>query len=228
MISKKRGKFSTKFTIFLSLFIALILSVSAVYLYTKMETLDKSQSEKSRIETLLVREYAYIAGSKDAKVTVVEFFDPACAACVAKASVVDRLPALYDSQVRVVYRSLALHNGSDLILSMLEAAKEQGKFKEALAAFNAYYRNWFVNNKVDVFVAWGVLEKSDTDIEKAKIFLDDNQAKIDDILRQNMEDAAALGVNATPTFFVNGVKVEQNKLTAAIENEIIKNYESKE
>ncbi|MDR0666790.1 MAG: thioredoxin domain-containing protein [Campylobacteraceae bacterium] len=221
MASKKKGEFSLKFVISLPLIAALILFAVGAYFYN----LNKSQNEKSQAETLLVPEYAYIAGNKDAKVTVVEFFDPACPACAAKAPSVARIPELYNYQVRVVYRSLALHNGSDLVLSLLEAAKEQGKFKEALAAFSAYYTNWFVNNKTDAFTAWGVLEKSGVDLEKAKIFLDNNQAKIDDMLRQNMEDAAALEVDSTPTFFVNGIKIKQNELIAAIESELIKSYE---
>ncbi|MDR2790669.1 MAG: thioredoxin domain-containing protein [Campylobacteraceae bacterium] len=222
MSSKKGGEINAKLIILLSLFTVLILfTAGAVYGY-KNSGSDKSQSEKAQLEKLLIRENAYIAGSKNAKVTVVEFFDPACPACVAKAPAVARLPELYNSQVRVVYRALAFHNGSDLILSLMEAAKEQGKYKEAAAAFNAYYRNWFVNNQVNAFAAWGVMEKSGADIEGAKNFLDENQAKIDDMLRLNREDAAALGVDATPTFFVNGKKVEQNQLIKEIEDELLK------
>jgi protein-disulfide isomerase len=230
MSSKKSNEFNAKLIISLSLLTVLILFIAGVmYIsYKNTEFSSRSQSEKAQIEALLIREHAYVAGSKDAKITVVEFFDPACPACVAKASAISRFPELYNSQVRVVYRSLALHNGSDLILSLMEAAKEQGKYKEAAAAFNAYYKNWFINNQVNAFVAWGVLEKSGTDIEMAKIFLNENQAKINDMLRLNMEDATALGVNATPTFFVNGKKVEQNELIKEIENELLKSNEAKE
>ncbi|MDR2080680.1 MAG: DsbA family protein [Campylobacteraceae bacterium] len=225
MSSKKSGGINAKLIILLSLLVVLILSLAG---YIAGGYVNKSQSENAQMEELLIREHAYIAGSKNAKVTVVEFFDPACPACVAKAPSVSRFPELYNSQVRVVYRSLALHKGSDLILSLMEAAKEQGRYKEAAAAFNAYYRNWFINNQVNAFVAWGVLEKSGTDIERAKIFLNENQAKIDDMLRLNMEDATALGVDATPTFFVNGKKVEQSELLKEIESELLKSDEVKE
>jgi predicted DsbA family dithiol-disulfide isomerase len=125
----------------------------------------------------------------------------------------------------VVYRSVGYHKGSDTILSLLEAAKEQGKFKEASAAFNSRYSNWFVNNQVNTFIAWGVLEQSGVDIKAAKEFLENNQDKVNEILRQDMEDAANIGVMSTPTFFVNGIKIEHKDLIETIESEIAKIYE---
>ncbi|MDR1615383.1 MAG: DsbA family protein [Campylobacteraceae bacterium] len=215
---------NAKAVISLALIILLALFGGGTYLYD----IYKSSKIEKEIDLLLVRDYAYISGDKNAKVTVVEFFDPACPACVAKGPLVAKLPEIYTSQVRVVYRSLALHNGSDLVLSLLEAAKEQGKFNEALAAFYLRYTNWFINNQANAFVVWGVLEQSGVNIEKAREFLDNNQAKINDMMRQNREDAAALGVEGTPTFFVNGKKIKQIELTDAIKNEIEKIYEGKE
>ncbi|MDR2099674.1 MAG: DsbA family protein [Campylobacteraceae bacterium] len=209
---------NTKALMSSALIILLLLFSMGIYFYNS----HKAGGNKTELDSVLIREHSYILGDENAKVTVVEFFDPACPACVAKAPAVARLPELYNSQVRVVYRSLALHNGSEVILSLMEAAKVQGKYKEASAAFNAYYGSWFSNNQVNSFIAWNVLERTGTDMEKVRTFLDENQSAIDSMLRQNMEDATALGVNATPTFFVNGVKVEQNELIRTIENEIIK------
>ncbi|MDR1008411.1 MAG: thioredoxin domain-containing protein [Campylobacteraceae bacterium] len=231
MSSKKRKKIDAKLIISLSLLALLILFAASAYLYNsykKTEFSNKTQDEKAQIEALLVREHAYIAGNKDAKVTVVEFFDPACSACVRISPVVARIPEKYLDQVRVVYRSLGYHKGSDMILSLLEAAKEQGKFKEAFAAFNLRFPRWFINNQVNDFVAWGVLEQSGTDVKAAKEFLDSNQDKVNEILRQNMEDAENLGITSTPTFFVNGMQVEQKELIDTIESEIAKIYKEKE
>jgi protein-disulfide isomerase len=230
MSSKKKGEFRVKSIISLSLMVIVILFAAGVYLYNshkQTESSNISQDERAKIDELLVREHAYIAGKKDAKVTVVEFFDPACPACVRISPVVANLPERYLDQVRVVYRSLGYHQGSDIVLSLLEAAKEQGKFKEASAAFNSRFPGWFINNQVNTFIAWGVLEQSGVDIEAAKKFLDDNQNKVNKILQQNMEDATNLGITSTPTFFVNGIKIEQKDLISTIENEIARIYEAK-
>jgi protein-disulfide isomerase len=40
-----------------------------------------------------------------------------------------------------------------------------------------------------------------------------------------MEDAANIGVTSTPTFFVNGIKIEHKDLIETIESEIAKVYE---
>ncbi|MDR1976216.1 MAG: thioredoxin domain-containing protein [Campylobacteraceae bacterium] len=231
MSVKRKEKFDAKLVIALSLFVVLVVFIGGIWAYDsykKGEAQGKSQVEIEKIEQFLVNEDAYISGDKNAKITVVEFFDPACSACVRISPIVAKIPEKYLNQVRVVYRSLAYHQGSDTILSLLEAAKEQGKFAEALLAFNSRYTSWFANNQVNAFVAWGVLEQSGTDIQRAKEFLDNNQAKVDDILRQNKDDATQLGINATPTFFVNGVKAEQKDIFTAIENEIEKVYKDNE
>ncbi|MDR0762810.1 MAG: DsbA family protein [Campylobacteraceae bacterium] len=226
MVSRRKDKINAKLIISLSLLVILILFAAGMYLYNSYKTTELSnKSQTAQAEELLVREHSYIIGNKNAKVTVVEFFDPACPACVRISPLVARIPERYLDQVRVVYRSVGYHDGSDIILSLLEAAKEQGKFKEAFAAFNSRYPSWFINNRVNSFVAWGVLEQSGTNIEIAKEFLDNNQDKINEMLQQNMEDAANTGVTSTPTFFVNGIKVDQKELIETIESEIAKIYE---
>ncbi|MDR1554780.1 MAG: DsbA family protein [Campylobacteraceae bacterium] len=195
--------------------LALILVLFGVgaYAYNAYEQ-NKISNE---IDYLLIRDYSYVSGNKNADVTVVEFFDPMCAACVNISPIVAKLPEKYPGQVRVVYRALAYHSGSDIILSLLEAAKEQGKFEEAMAAFNMYYRSWYANNRLNNLVAWGVLEQIGVDIKRVRMFLDENQAIINEQLKQNLEDSVKLGVNETPTFFINKKVVKSSNITKEIE-----------
>jgi protein-disulfide isomerase len=167
---------------------------------------------------------SYVLGNKDAKITVVEFFDPLCAACVRISPVIAKLPEKYLNQVKVVYRALAYHKGSDLILSLLEAAKEQGKFEEAMTIFNARYTSWHVQGQINTFVAWGVLEQAGVDTAKAKEFIDNNQEAINKLLKQNMDDSQALNVTETPTFFVNKKRVKSSELANEIETQIKELY----
>ncbi|MDR3346638.1 MAG: DsbA family protein [Campylobacteraceae bacterium] len=211
-------------TSLIAIVLVLLLAIfgGGVYAYNTYSKNKVAKESYSR----LVRDYSFISGAKDAKVTVVEFFDPACPACVQISPVVEKLPDRYPAQVRVVYRALALpsHKGSEVVLSLLEAAKEQGKYKEALSLFNSRYMSWYANNQLNVFIAWGILEQAGVDGVKAKEFLDANQAQIDERLRQNMEDSAQLNVQGTPTFFVNDKQVKTSELIKEIEAAIAEAY----
>jgi protein-disulfide isomerase len=170
------------------------------------------------MDSLLIRDHSYISGNKNANITIVEFFDPMCAACVKISPVVAKLPEKYHGQIKVVYRALAYHKDSDIVLSLLEAAKNQGKFEEAMAAFNMYYKSWYANSQLNSFIVWGILEQVGVDIKVARTFLDENQIAIDKQLEQNLEDSMKLGVSETPTFFINKKKIVSSNLTKEIES----------
>jgi protein-disulfide isomerase len=199
--------------------LALILILFGVGAYA-YNAYEKNKISKEA-DSLLVRDHSYILGDKNADITIVEFFDPMCAACVRVSPTIAKLSESYSGRVRVVYRALAFHEGSNVVLSLLEAAKEQGKFEETMAAFNIYYRSWYVNNQLNAFVAWGILEQVGVDTKKAKAFLDENQALIDERLNQNLEDAQNLGITATPTFFINKKIVNYGDITKEIETLLI-------
>jgi protein-disulfide isomerase len=202
------------------LVLILALFGGGIYAYNAYSKNKASQEADSR----LIREHSFILGDKDAKVTVVEFFDPACPACVHIFPIVEKLPEKYPSQVRVVYRALPYHKGSDVVLSLLEAAKEQGKYKEALSLFNSQYMSWYANGQLNVYIAWGILEQAGVDGMKAKEFLDANQTKIDERLKQNMDDSAQLGVSETPTFFVNNKRTKASELVKEVEATVAETY----
>ena len=61
-----------------------------------------------------------------------EFFDPSCEACRAFYPIVKSLVNSSFGQVRLVVRYAPLHQGSDTAVKILEAAREQGKYWQAL------------------------------------------------------------------------------------------------
>jgi protein-disulfide isomerase len=183
----------------------------------------KSEVQQS-VNTNLIRPDAFVLGNPDAKVTVVEFFDPACSACVRIAPMISRLPDRFEGKVKVVYRGIGYHQGSDVVLSLLEAAKEQGRYKQLWEAFIRSYTRWFNGQSVNAFVAWGVLGEAGVDEEAAKQYLDNNKAKVDATLKQALDDSQSLRITATPTFFVNSVQVKADSLLPTIEAEIAKLY----
>lgn len=151
---------------------------------------------------LLVREHSPVFGRPDAPVTIVEFFDPACETCRAFHPVVKEILDDFKGQVRVVLRYAAFHQGSGEVVMMLETARSQGKFEPVLEAILAGQPQWASHGSPDLSRAWAIAERAGLDVDLARRNL--NSPAIVDIARQDANDVAALGIQKTPTFFVNG------------------------
>ena len=147
------------------------------------------------------RDYSVSFGPEDAKVTIVEFFDPACEACRAFYPVVKEILARHPEDVRLVLRYAAFHQGSDTVIRMLEIARQQEVFLPVLEALLRDQMAWASHHKPDIDKAWDLAEKAGLNIIEAKNKI--NSERLDSILKQENEDILALEVRKTPTFFVN-------------------------
>jgi protein-disulfide isomerase len=169
----------------------------------------------------LVRAHAPVFGNPDAKVTIVEFFDPACETCRAFYPIVKSLVNASFGQVRLVLRYAPLHEGSDQAVKILEAARLQGQYWPAVERALAEQPRWAVQHKVQPELLWQALGPLGLDIAKAKA--DAASPAIEQQLRQDVADMKALKVSATPGFFVNGTPLRdfgEAELKALVSQEI--------
>lgn len=155
----------------------------------------------------LVRDHSPVLGPKDAPVTVVEFFDPACETCRAFYPLTKELIADWPGKVRVVIRYAAFHQGSNEVVMMLEAARAQGVYLQALEAVLDAQPEWASHSAPNIQLAWIAAERAGLDVEQAR--RDMQTPSIIDIARQDARDVEALGVRKTPTFFVNGKPLQR-------------------
>ncbi len=153
-------------------------------------------------ESILERAYSPSFGPKDAPVTVVEFFDPSCEACRAFHPTVKEILAAYPEDVRVVIRYTPFHEGSDVVVRLLETARMQGVFEPVLEAILESQPKWAKHGAPKLELAFQAAAAAGLDIEKAQKFM--ALPDITSILQQDMADVKAVGVRGTPTFFVNG------------------------
>lgn len=164
-------------------------------------------SDASAIQTeLLERDYSPSFGPDDAKVTIVEFFDPACEACRAFYPLVKKILNQNPEDVRLVLRYTAFHQGSGEVVLLLEASHRQGLYKEVLEGLLARQNSWASHHAPNIANAWSIAESVGLDIERAKEDIKD--PSILKILEQDTSDVKSLGVEKTPTFFVNGKPLE--------------------
>ncbi len=163
------------------------------------ETATATQSVQ---DDVLVRAYSPVIGPKNAPVTIVEFFDPSCEACRAFHPFVKQIRTEFPNTVRVVLRYTTFHKGSDEAVRILETARMQGVFEPVLEGLLEAQPKWATHGEPNLGIAWNVAGAAGLDVERARreMLMPDITA----ILNQDMADVRAVGVEKTPTFFVNG------------------------
>ena len=109
----------------------LLVFIVAGYFY-KSQRADVIKSMAEAGHSPLVRDYSQSIGPADAKVVVVEFFDPGCETCRVRAPQVKGLLASHPGKIRLVLRYVPFHEGADTMVKILEAARRQGKYWETL------------------------------------------------------------------------------------------------
>jgi protein-disulfide isomerase len=152
--------------------------------------------------TTLIRPNSPVMGPAEARVTIVEFFDPACESCRAFYPVVKQIMAEHGKNVRLVLRYAPLHDGSEEAVRILETARLQGKFQPVLEALLEAQPIWASHASPNMAKAWEAARKAGLDEERARREM--NLPGIDAIIRQDVADLKAVNLRGTPTFYVNG------------------------
>jgi len=162
----------------------------------------KEQSAQTVERANLVQFYSPTLGNADAKVHIVEFLDPACETCRSFYPYVKEILDANPDKVRLSIRHVPFHNGSDYVVKVLEAARKQGKYWQALEALLASQAYWARNHVAQPELVWKPLEGLGLNLEQIKV--DMNAPEIAQRIEQDLLDAKALNVTKTPEFFVNG------------------------
>lgn len=168
-----------------------------------------SEKEAARREArvrqeLLIRPHSPTLGPADAPVTIVEFLDPECEACGAFYPTVKAVLAEFDGKVRLVVRYMPFHRHTAYAVSALEAARNQGKYWEALQKLFAdravaSHGHNEENRPAEILK---LLSELGLDMERLQASMQDFEHRTK--LQQDEADGQALGVSGTPTLFVNG------------------------
>ena len=139
-----------------------------------------------------------VKGNPAAPVTIVEFTDFQCPSCAAAQPVLEKVVAEYGDRVRLVVRDFPLeqHEFAAKAAEAAEAARAQGKYWE-------YATLLFTNQKalgVDKLKEYAT--QVGLDRQKFDAALDSGQMA--EKVQRDLMDGIRLGVNSTPSLFVNG------------------------
>lgn len=188
--------------IFLAAVVALVAAFAVAAVAWRSHQEEQARQLAARSAAHLQAAYAPTMGDSEAKVHIVEFLDPACETCAAMYPHVKKLMAENPGRIKLSVRHVPFHEGSEHVVRALEAAKSQDRYWQALEALFASQDRWTANHRVYPERIWPFLQGIGLDLERARREM--NAADIAARIEKDMADAAALEVEKTPEYFVNG------------------------
>jgi protein-disulfide isomerase len=159
-------------------------------------------------EKVFVRPNSHMTGKQGAKVTVVEFGDFQCPFCAEASPTVTQVINKYKNNpdFNFVFRNFPLpqHSNAQISAEAAEAAGAQAKYWEMEGLLYQHQNDWAGSvNPTGIFA--GYAQQLGLDVNKFSSDL--KNSKYIDNITQDQKDGEALGVNSTPTFFLNGQKL---------------------
>ena len=180
----------------------ILLIVAGIFGLSKLD----NAPQKSSPTLPAVSKKDVTVGNKQAKTVVVEYSDFQCPACATYDNFVNQLLKDYDGKILFVYRFFPLtsiHKNANLSSQAAWAANLQGKFKEMKSQLFNHQNDWGEkNNARDIFIEYAKTIGLDTD--KFQKDMDSNDTK--KVISDSENSALTLGINSTPTFFINGTQ----------------------
>lgn len=144
-------------------------------------------------------------------VTLIKFSDYQCPACKYFIPIENQLKEEYGDKLRFVHKNfpLSIHEHAQLAARTAEAAKVQGKFDEMYALIFEGQEQWSRGNAEAIFL--GYAKEIGLDFEQFE--KDMKSAEMQRIVMADRRQGRSAGVNSTPTYFINGKKLEGNPRT---------------
>lgn len=160
---------------------------------------------------------APVRGPKDAAVTVIEYADYECPYCQQTQPALDKLEAEYKGKLAFVFKDtpLPMHSHAEKAAEAAHCAGVQGKYWE-------YHDLLFKERQLEVPQLKEAALELKLDAQAFDQCLDSNAQA--GVVRTQLNEASRLGLQGTPSFFINGRffsgAMSYDKLHEVIEQEI--------
>jgi protein-disulfide isomerase len=145
-----------------------------------------------------------VKGNAKAVVTIVEFTDFECPSCARQHPVLDRIVSEFGDRVRLVVRDFPLsqHANARKAAEAAEAAREQGKYWE--------YATVLFRNQSALGVDKLRQYASELGLDRARFDASLDSGKFAEKVQRDVMDGHKLGIQGTPTLYINGKRVSDN------------------
>lgn len=148
-------------------------------------------------------------GKVDSKVTLTEYVDFQCEACYAYYPTVKELKEKYKDQVKFQVKHMPIgtsHQFARIAASYAEAAAAQGKFYEMHDKIYEGQKQWEVSSDPTTYFNQYAMDLA---LDMEKLASDQSSDATKAIINADLEAAKEIGATGTPTFILNGEKLEQ-------------------
>jgi protein-disulfide isomerase len=159
-------------------------------------------------ETLSLNSDDWVKGNKESKVILVEYLDFECEACGAYYPLVKRLSEEYGDRIAFTTRYFPLpgHRNSMTSASAVQSAGKQGKYWEMYDLVFQNQIEWGEKETPEPTIFEGYAQQLGLDMEKFR--QDINSQEVKDRIERDKNTGNKLGIEGTPTFFLNGKRIE--------------------
>lgn len=192
---------------FLVVLLVCVLGLFGVYVATSKKD-SKDNGGKTTGDTSKVSNH--VIGENSKKVTLVEYGDFQCPACGQYYPIVKQVKEKYAKEIQFQFRNFPLsqiHQNARASSRAAEAAAKQNKFWEMHDLLYDNQASWqSSNNTAPIFESYA----SQLGLDLTKYKADYASTEVNDIINADYAEGAKLGVNSTPTFFIQGKKLEKN------------------
>jgi len=187
-----------------------LVSIGGVFTF---QGLSKDEPSAGSVREAVVRaDSHHLSTAEDGKVTLVEFLDFECEACGAAYPLVEQLREKYEGRVTFVARYFPVpsHRNAENAAHAVEAAARQGEFEEMYQRMFETQREWGEarETKLDVFVGFA----EDLGLDMDQFMRDFNDPRTIERITADKDAALQLGVQGTPTLFINEQLVQLESL----------------
>jgi protein-disulfide isomerase len=148
----------------------------------------------------------WIKGNREAKVVLIEYSDLQCPACAFYYPLLKKLAEEFGDKLAIAYRHFPLpqHQNAKLAAYAVEAAGRQEKFWEMHHLIFDNQAYWKDKRSADeIFINYAQTLNLNLDQFKTDFASKEIRKKVEDAY----SNAVRLGLNSTPTFFLNGKKI---------------------
>lgn len=185
-------------------------SVIFLVLFVGMIIVAKQQKAEVSNEPSTISSSGWFRGTESARLTLAEFSDFQCPACRAYSDPVKQVLSLYPKDLKLQYKHFPLaniHKNAFSAALAAEAAGKQGKFWEMHDVLFDKQDEWAeLANPGEKFLEYALT----LGVGKEQFVKDYNDKNLEEKVKEMQNEGIALGVNSTPTFFINGKKVDKN------------------